>query len=125
MTTLLEIGRSHTCGALRPENVGAEVILMGWVGAWRDLGGRRFIDLRDRYGVIEPLLKGRRSHAVVPGEKEAVLQGREHQHYKEGAALSTTCTTLRTTVGRAQDDGLVEAVREQRFPRVGGGLRAD
>jgi aspartyl-tRNA synthetase len=53
MPTLLEIGRSHTCGALRSENVGDEVILMGWVGAWRDLGGRRFIDLRDRYGVTQ------------------------------------------------------------------------
>jgi aspartyl-tRNA synthetase len=53
MPTLLEIGRSHTCGALRPDNLDDEVVLMGWVGAWRDLGGRRFIDLRDRYGVTQ------------------------------------------------------------------------
>ncbi len=53
MSTLLEYGRSHTCGDLRSEHVGSEVILMGWVGAWRDLGGRRFIDLRDRYGLTQ------------------------------------------------------------------------
>ena len=38
---------------LRSEHVRSEVILMGWVGAWRDLGGRRFIDLRDRYGLTQ------------------------------------------------------------------------
>jgi aspartyl-tRNA synthetase len=45
--------RTHTCGALRAADVGAEVTLLGWVHRVRDLGGVLFIDVRDRGGLTQ------------------------------------------------------------------------
>ncbi|KUK22752.1 MAG: Aspartate--tRNA ligase [Thermotoga petrophila] len=42
--------RTHTCGELKATDEGKKVKLCGWVDRIRDLGGVRFIDLRDRYG---------------------------------------------------------------------------
>jgi aspartyl-tRNA synthetase len=47
------LSRTHTCGALRAEDVGADVVLLGWVHRVRDLGGLLFIDLRDRHGLTQ------------------------------------------------------------------------
>ncbi len=45
--------RTHTCGALRLDDVDREVVLLGWVHRVRDLGGVLFIDVRDRGGVTQ------------------------------------------------------------------------
>src|SRR5262249_36120668 len=49
--------RTHTCGALRPADVGADVVLLGWVHRIRDLGGVTFIDVRDRAGISQVVVR--------------------------------------------------------------------
>ena len=53
LDVLGNLERTHTCGELRAENVGEEVVLMGWTAKKRDFGIFTFIDLRDRYGLTQ------------------------------------------------------------------------
>ena len=49
--------RTHTCGALRDGDVGTDAVLLGWVHRVRDLGGVVFIDIRDREGVSQVVVR--------------------------------------------------------------------
>ena len=51
------LSRTHTCGDLRGADIESNVILTGWVGGRRDLGGAVFIDLRDRYGITQVVFR--------------------------------------------------------------------
>ncbi|STO08686.1 aspartate--tRNA ligase [Exiguobacterium aurantiacum] len=57
------IGRTHMNGRVTESLIGQEVQLKGWVQKRRDLGGLIFIDLRDRTGIVQ---------VVVRPENEAV-----------------------------------------------------
>lgn len=45
--------RSHYAGELREENIGEEVILMGWVQGARSFGSIIFVDIRDVSGISQ------------------------------------------------------------------------
>ncbi len=45
--------RTHRCAEISAAEVGKEILMMGWAGAWRNLGALIFIGLRDRSGVMQ------------------------------------------------------------------------
>lgn len=55
--TILGLKRTHMCAELGMENVGEKVVVMGWAHKRRDLGGVIFIDLRDRSGVVQVVVR--------------------------------------------------------------------
>ncbi len=48
-----ELRRTHHCCELGAEDLGTDVVLMGWVQRRRDHGGVIFVDLRDRNGLTQ------------------------------------------------------------------------
>jgi aspartyl-tRNA synthetase len=79
--------RTHTCGALRHVDQGANVRLSGWLHRRRDHGGLMFVDLRDHYGltqlVADPatpgfdILERLRAESVVRIDGEVVARSAE------------------------------------------------
>jgi aspartyl-tRNA synthetase len=70
--------KNHTCGELRSKHDGEVVKLAGWVHRRRDHGGVTFIDLRDRFGIVQilanPTISPEAHQALVPVRSEWVIQ---------------------------------------------------
>ncbi len=64
------VKRTDTCGNLRPENSGKDVVLNGWISTVRDMGGLIFIDLRDRYGITQLVILPETQSELAEQSKE-------------------------------------------------------
>ena len=53
LDTLGDFQRTHRNGQLRQEHAGQSVRLLGWCKRIRNLGSLVFLDLRDRWGVVQ------------------------------------------------------------------------
>jgi len=90
--------KTHTCCELGADDVGTEVVLMGWVQRRRDHGGVIFVDLRDRDGITQVVFNPEVSPEVhekarairseyvigVRGNVEKRLQGMTNPKLKTG-----------------------------------------
>ena len=74
--------RTHSCGALRANDAGRDVTLLGWVHRVRDLGSLVFIDLRDREGLTQVVV--REGSPLLPAAKQ--LAGRMRRRRAGGGA---------------------------------------
>src|SRR6266581_1677411 len=101
-----ELTRTHTCGALRADDVGAEAVLLGWVHRIRDLGGVTFVDIRDREGVTQ----------VVVREHEALMAAAKRLRPEfvigvKGVVQRRSDETVNTKLATGEVELLVREIR--------------
>src|SRR5574338_911593 len=96
--------RTHTCGELRVNDVGRDVVLLGWAHRVRDLGSLVFIDMRDRYGMTQVVAREALAEAAkkVRGEFVIAVLGRVERRAPEAVnpkmatgEVELVCTELR------------------------------
>ena len=117
--------RTHTCGELRADDVGREVLLLGWVHKVRDLGHLVFVDLRDRHGLTQVVVEaeGLRDRAKhLRAEFVIGVRGRVRPRAAEAVNAKMPTGEIEVDARRAQaaERGRVPAVRHR---RRGGGVR--
>jgi len=81
--------RTHTCGELRKKDAGKKVKLAGWVDTIRAYGKINFIDLRDRYGKTQIVIKGKSDLKLeycvqISGEVKARKEGTGNKNLDTG-----------------------------------------
>ena len=65
--------RTNNCGELRSNDIGKTVKLAGWVQTIRNLGGMKFIDLRDEFGITQIVLSSDKEEQLKDVVTETVI----------------------------------------------------
>lgn len=92
--------RTHDAGLLSTVDVGATVVLAGWVARRRDHGGVAFIDLRDASGAVQVVIKDEIAGALraewcvlITGTVKARPAGNENPNIATGS-IEIDCENL-------------------------------
>jgi aspartyl-tRNA synthetase len=89
--------RTHTCGALRASDAGANVVVQGWAHAIRDRGGVLFVLVRDRHGIVQVTVDERSprdaQEAAKSVRQEYVVQVRGTCVAREASAVNPKMET--------------------------------
>jgi aspartyl-tRNA synthetase len=86
--------RTHNCGELRMAHVGNEVTLAGWVQTVRKFGSITFVDLRDRYGIMQLYF-----NEELNVKLDASPLGREYVIQVKGTVLERTSKNAKIPTG--------------------------
>jgi aspartyl-tRNA synthetase len=111
-----ELRRTHSCGELRTADAGKRALLMGWVHRRRDLGGVRFIHLRDRDGVTQLVFHGDGDPELA---KKADLLSSEYVIAAEGMVKLRDAETINAGITTGEVEMVVEKLwilNESRTP---------
>src|SRR5690606_36007067 len=92
--------RTHTNGEMSLKNINEEVTLSGWVQTIRDKGFMIWIDLRDRYGIIQLVFDEDRSSAELL--EQAKKLGREFVIQISGKVIERTSKNPKIPTGEIE-----------------------
>jgi len=101
--------RTHTCGALREDQIGQTVVLSGWIDTIRDHGGVTFLDLRDQYGITQIVL-----HKEFKTSKESVITVTGSVKRRDADTVNPKIET--GTIEVHADDIVVQSKAEHSLP---------
>src|ERR1043165_7871834 len=67
--------RTRSCGELRAQDAGQQVVVNGWAHKVRDLGGLLFVDMRDRTGIVQVFIDPAQFQVDLRSETCFAVQG--------------------------------------------------
>ena len=81
--------RTHNCNELTIKNVGENVKLAGWVQSIRNLGGMKFIDLRDENGITQIIASDKIDLKDVVTESVISVEGKVVERTNKNPKIAT------------------------------------